>query len=231
MTDTQDPAANGEATAATADTGNVVMYPIPGAKDPNGNPVQMQIDCGSIPPNVRLDFLKAKARDYVQNSVNQATVRHNKALAPWAAYDAANAADPTQTAVPAPTGERPTVDLIAVATAARDRLYAGQVRKMGEPGKPRETVDPLTKLVNQAVTRELFDREHAKDSKYKWTDAVKAIGSDGIKYLNGKIEELVAAGGDRAALEKFRDERYIKPAQMMLGQTTNKSTKDVTILG
>lgn len=219
--------------AADAAPDNTVLFAIPGALDANGQPVSMQIDLATIPANVRLDALKAWVRDYVRNSVNQAGVRRDKdaATVAWTAYEAASASDPLQTAVPKPETAKPVLDLIPVATAARDRLYKGEVRKQGER---RETVktDPVSKFVTEAVVRELYDNTRKTDTKYKWTDATKAISEagGGIAYLISKIETLVAAGGDRAALEKFMEARYVGPAKMMAGQTENKATKDMSLL-
>lgn len=212
---------------AAAENSNLLIFDIAGTE-----PVtKIQIDLSAIPAETRLELLKQKVREYVSNSVNQANVRHKKALEPFAAYEAACASDPMQTAVAKPTGERPVADLTGTAAAARERLYKGELRKVGDgTGAKRQTRDPLTKLVTDAVVRELFDKKKAADASYKWTDAVTEVGGDGVKYLTAKIEERVAAGGDRAALEKFMDERYMKPAKLMLGQSDNKTTKDQSLL-
>lgn len=188
------------------------------------------VNLASIPADVRMDLLKKGVRDYITNSVNQANVRHKKALEPFEAFEKASEVNPLQTAVPKPEGERPTVDLLKPAADARARLYSGEMRKQGEPGKPRETRDPLVKIVTDAVVRELFEKTKANDSKYKWTDAVKAVGGDGVAYLDAAIATKVAAGADAEVLGKFKEERYMKPARMILGQTDNKATKDNSIL-
>lgn len=217
--------------AAPAADPNTLMFVIPNAIGADGGEVQMSVALGDIPADTRMDLLKQAVRNYVVNSTNQAYQRHLKALGPWTAYENAQAADPLQTAVTKPEGERPTVDLIPVATEARTRLYEGKVQKRGEgSGKKREARDPLTTHVTNAVVRELFDKKKAADPKFKWTDAVTEVGSDGIAYLNKLVDEKVKAGADKAALDKFMDERYIKPAKMMLGLTDNKATTGVSLL-
>lgn len=221
-----DALANAAPAAATAADENILLYTIPG----NEPEVQMQIDLTKIPASVRLDFLKGAVLDYAKNAVNQAKIRHNKANAPFEAYAAATAADPLQTAVPKPEGEAAVLDLIPTATAARDRLYSGEIRRMGGEPKARATVDPLAKMITDAVVRELHTKQKAVVQGYKWTDAVKEVGNDGLAYLNAKIDALVEAGGDRAALEKFRDTRYVAPAEMMLGRKNTKVTEGVSLL-
>lgn len=205
---------------------NVYVFPIAGAEPATS----ISIELGTIPVEARMDLLKQKIREYVTNSVNQASVRHKRAMEPSDAYAKACEVDPLQTAVPKPTAEAPTVDLIAVAAAARDRLYKNEIRKQGDGSKVKVTRDPLVKMVTDAVVRELFDKRKAADASYKWTDAVKAVGSSGIDYLNSMIEERVAAGAERATLEKYRDERYIKPIMLALGLSDNKATKDQSLL-
>ncbi len=205
------------------------------ATDPNSfvfripnTETDMQINIGSIPPAIRMDFLKKGLRDYINNAVNQAAVRTNKANAPFDAYDEAVKADALQTAVAKPAGERAIANLLDTATAARKRLYDGDVRKNGEgTGEKRQPVDPLTKLVTEAVVRELHEKDKAAGGKRKYTEftAEVAKAGGGVKYLEAKIVEKSAGNADtEATLRKFMDERYIKPAQMMLGTKTNKAT-------
>lgn len=197
---------------------------------PNTDNTQMQIDIAQIPDGVRLDMLKKAIEAYVKNSVNQANIRHTKAMEPWAAYDKACAADPAQTVVAAPTGDRPVVDLVEVAKTARQRLYSGNVKKTGQRAA-RKTADPLTTMVTNAVIRELFEKSKDTTPGYKWTDAVKAVGGDGIAYLNNLITAKVAAGADLDQLEKFMESRYIQPAKLMLGQRDTAGTKGVDLIG
>jgi len=211
--------------AEAAGDPNTFVFRIPNTE------TDISIVLGNIPADIRLDMLKKSVKDYVMNSVNQANVRANKANAPFDQYDEAIKADPLQTAVPKPTGERVVPDLIGTAAAARERLYKGEVRKVGEgEGKTRERVDPLTQMVTKAVVTELFDKKKALDSKYKIMDAQKEVGKDGIAYLKAKIAEKVATGADEAALNKFMEDRYIKPAKLMLGQSTTKATADQSLL-
>jgi len=215
------PAPTGDAPAPAADNPNAFAFRIPNTETDIG------IDIAQIPAEVRLDFLKKGLRDYITNAVNQANIRTTKANAPHDAYDEAMKADAMQTAVAKPTGERGKADLIGTAAAARERLYKGEVRRQGEGGAtPRQTVDPLTKLVTEAVVRELHEKDKAAGGKRKYTEftAEVAKAGGGVKYLEQKITEKVAAGTDEAVLRKFMDDRYIKPAQMMLGQKTGKST-------
>lgn len=219
MTDT----ATAETATAEA-TANVHKFSIPGTEN-----VEMQVDVDRIPAAVRLDLLHKGIEGYVRNPVNQAIIKHNKAMEPWKAYETACGVDPAQTAVPKPEGERPVLDLVEVAKAARERLYSGNVKKSGVR-KAKEKVDPLTSMVTTAVVRELFDKKSKTESGYKWTDAVKEVGGDGIKYLNGIIEARVAEGADKAELEKFMESRYIQPAKLMLGQRDTAGTKGTSLL-
>lgn len=218
MTEATNEATNiAEADAAAPPTTHI--FAIPNTDDTN-----MQIELTSIPDNVRLDMLKKAIETYVKNSVNQANIRHNKAMQPWTAYEKATAADAAQTVVAKPEGEQPTVDLIEVAKAARQRLYDGEVRKAGSR-KSRKTVSPLVRLVTDAVVRELFEKKKETVDGYKWTDAVKEVSGDGIKYLAQLVDSKVAEGADRGELEKLVQARYVRPAELMLGQHTTKATE------
>lgn len=214
------------APAPVADNPNVFTFRIPNTETDIG------IDIAAIPAETRMDFLKKGLRDYITNAVNQANVRANKANAPFDAYDEAVKADPLQTAVAKPDGERAVPELIETAAAARKRLYDGEVRKQGEgDGRKRETVDPLTKLVTEAVVRELFAKRKLTDNKVKYTDITSEISKagGGVKFLETMVAEKVAAGGDEKELRKFMDARYINPAKMMLGQNDTKATKDQSL--
>jgi hypothetical protein len=203
---------------------NVFTFRIPNTE------TDIATDLTLIPAEHRMHLLKGAVRAYITNRVNQVNVKHTAKVRAFDAYDEAMKADPLQTAVAKPEGERPTVDLLAPAAAARADLYAGNLRTPGEGGKARETKDPLVKAVTDVVVRELFNKQRAVVKDYKWTDAVKAVGGDGQKYLEARIAEKVAEGADAAVLAKFMDERYIKPARIMLGLDTNKATRDQSIL-
>lgn len=182
-------------------------------------------DCAEMPADVRLDFLKGAVRQYVANRLNSVQTRHNKdaAVMAWAAYDAATKADPLQTAVPKPEGDRPAAPNFREALdRAFDDLRKGNVRKVGAEPKARQTRDPLVATVTEVVVREVFASRKAENAKYTFLEAKKEVGSDGVAYLNKLIEAKVAGGADRTALEKMRDEKYIKPARAMLGLDTNK---------
>lgn len=212
----ENPAAATDQAPATNNE-NVMVFDIPNTD------TKMQIDIAQVPAELRMDFLKKGLENYVRNSVNQANVRHKKAMEPWAAYAKANEADPNQTAVPKPEGDEPEVDLIKTATDARERLYNNDVRKQGTGTAKRKT-DPLTKMVTDAVLRELFDKKRETNSSYKWTDAVKEVGGNGIEYLDKLIADKVAAGADEAELNKYKETKYIQPAKLMLGQRDTKVT-------
>lgn len=224
MTEVNLAAAPATPPAAAVDDPNTFTFVIPGTE------TSIAINIAQIPAEIRLDFLKAKIKDYVNNNVNQAAQKYKKALEPFDAYDKAQSVDPLQTAVAKPTAERPSPpDLITPAAAARDRLYNGEVRKQGEGGAPKPTRDPLEKAVTDAVVRELFDKRKEAGSKPKWIEVTKEVGN-GIDYLNAQIAAKVAAGADAAVMAKLLDERYIKPAKMLLGMTDTKLTKENSIL-
>lgn len=182
-------------------------------------------DVALIPSEVRLDFLKGAARNYVANRLNGVNTRHQKdpKVAAWNAYDEATKADALQTVVPKPDGERPALpDYEDAYTRAIADLTAGNVRKQSAEPKARATKDPLVKTVTDVVTREVYESRRAADAKYSYLTAKKEVGADGIAYLNAMIDAKVAAGGDRAQLEKMRDTKYVNPAKAMLGLTTTK---------
>jgi len=206
---------------APAEDPNTFSFRIPNTETDIG------IKIGDIPAEVRMDFLKKGLRDYITNAVNQSNIRAKKANESHDAYDEAMKADALQTAVAKPTTDRTVADLLETAKAARERLYKGEIRKQGEgTGATRATVDPLTKLVTEAVVRELHAKDKAAGGKRKYTEFTAEVSQagGGVKYLEAKIAEKVAAGGDAAVLNKFLQDRYIKPAEMMLGTKTGKST-------
>lgn len=211
-----------EAPAVTND--NVLIFRIPNTE------TDISVDIASIPAEVRMDQLKGALRNYITNAVNQANVRAKKANEPFDLYDEAQKADPVQTAVARPEGERTVPDLLKTAADARERLYKGEVKKQGD-GTTREKADPLTKLVTDAVVRELFAKRKEADNKVKYTDITSEISKagGGVKYLETMITAKVEAGADEKQLRDFMDARYIKPAKMMLGQTDTKATKDIEL--
>ncbi len=199
--------------------------------DENKEGTHIGVDLSLIPTEIRMDFVQKAIRDYVNNSVNQAQRRADEANKAWDAYEAAIAADAMQTAVAKPDKERETADLVGTAKAARERLYKGEVRKQGTgEGKSRAPKDPLIAAITQVVVREVFDKNKTATPGYKWPQAIKEVGADGLAYLKARVEALVTAGQDRATLEKFLDEKYVKPAQMMIGAKTNKATEGTSLL-
>jgi hypothetical protein len=191
---------------------------------------KVQFDCATIPAEARLDFLKGAVRSYIANRLNAATTRHQKddLVAAWVAYDAATAADALQTIVPRPEKEKPgEPDLRETYDRAVADLQAGAIRRQGGEPKARKTKDPLISLVTDAVVRAIFDTRRAADPKYSFFEARKEVGVDGVEYLAKMIEEKVAAGGDRAALEKSLEDRYIGPAKRILGRVTDKKNAEL----
>lgn len=205
---------------------NTLVFKIPGTETNIG------IDLAQIPADARLKLLGQKVTENISNRVRVAGVRHTKACEAFDQYDAAQAADPLQTAVPKPAGERPAIDLLALASAARADLYAGKVGERAKgSGKTKVARDPIIAAVTQAVVRELFDNTKATTPGFKYTDAVKLVGGDGVAYLDAKIAEKVAAGADQAALLKMKEDKYMRPARIMLGQEVPKNVKEgVSIL-
>lgn len=219
-----------ETPAPAADNASPVMtFEVPGIEGKH------TFDCSTIPANIRLDFLKDKTRAYIVNRVNAVQQRWNKlpAVVAWAAYENAIKADPLQTLVAKPEGDKPgPADLTKALNEALKALTEGNVRKQGE-AKPRKTVDPLTKLVTTSVVRDVFESKKGTtiDGKpYTFPHAVKEVGGDGIAYLNALVEAKVAEGGDRAALEKARDAKYIAPAKLYLAGPSDKKLGELPAL-
>lgn len=183
-------------------------------------------DCATVPGELRLDFLKTALRQHIANRLNSVHNRYAKdeAVIAWTAYDEASKADPLQAAVAKPEGERPAApDYAAAYDRAVAALVAGTIRRQSDEPKQRKAKDPLIATVTSVVEREVFAARKALNAKYSFLEARKEVGGDGIAYLNAMIETKVAAGSVRADLEKMRDEKYIKPAQAMLGLTTGKA--------
>lgn len=213
-------------TPTTAAPSSVAEFEFP--QFPEGT--KHSYDCALIPAEVRLDMLKQAVRSYIANRLNGVHTRHEKdpKVIAWKAYDEATKADALQTAVPKPDGERPAEPNYqeALDRAFKD-LSEGNVRKVGAEPKARKTKDPLVATVTNAVEREVYASRRATDPKYTFLQARKEVGGDGIAYLNAMIESKVAAGADRAALEKVRDTKYINPAKAMLGITTSKALSEL----
>jgi hypothetical protein len=235
---------NDAPTAPAAQDNTLVIEVANTAETEGGDNKSVSIDLAAIPQDARLELLKGAVRTMVTNRVNVAMVRNRAARAPfvaWAAYEAAMAADPLQTAVAKPEGDKPTgeapaaIDPIAKANDAIADLLKGELRaqaKKGE-GRSRQPKDPLVQAVTNVVTRAVFEANKAAGRKlddgkggtraYSFPDAVKEVGGDGIKYLNTQIDAKVAAAPEaeqaalRTQLEKRRDDQYVNPAKVMLG--------------
>jgi hypothetical protein len=113
--------AGGENNTAAPDL-NLVIPIANTATTEGGDDLTVTIDLAAIPQDARLELLKSAVRTSVTNRVNVAMVRNRAARAPfvaWAAYEAAIAADPLQTAVAKPEGDKPTGE--APAGARSDR--------------------------------------------------------------------------------------------------------------
>lgn len=191
---------------------------------------KVQFDVSIIPPEVRLDFLKGAVRAYIANRLNAASTRHGKddQVAAWQAYDAATEADALQTLVPRPAFDRPDEpNYMDVYDRAVADLANGNIRRQGTEPKPRKTKDPLVSLVTDAVVRAIYDTRRAVDPKYTFFMARKEVGVDGILYLDNAIEEKVAQGVDRGQLEKAKQDKYIGPAERMLGRTVDKKNAEL----
>jgi hypothetical protein len=185
----------------------------------------VSVDLATIPSDTRLDFLKNAVRDYIANRLNGLSNRFEKdeKVLAWNAYDKATAADPLQSIVAKPEGERPTPpDYKAAFDRAIADLVNGTIRKRGDEPAQRKVKDPLIATITDAVVRAVYGKERETNPKYSFFEARKAVGTDGLAYLNAIIEEQVAAGGDRAMLEASRDERFVNPAKNLLGMGTNK---------
>jgi hypothetical protein len=216
-------------TPATPDT--VFLFNLPNIEQ------QISVDVAQIPGELRLAKLQEAVRNYIANAANAATQRYNKAEAEWAAYEEAMKADPLQSAVKKPDGERPAApNLVDIVVAARQRLYDNKVVRKGEgTGRTRQTVDPLTKTVTKVVQDELFAKRKAENSAYKWPDVVKEV-SNGPEYLKARVEEMVASKpeGEQAAfrkeLEKIMEDKYLRPARIMLGLEKPKGASDTSLL-
>lgn len=187
---------------------------------------ERSFDCATIPGGVRLDFLFGAVRTYIGNRINSARTRHEKdpAVVAWKAYDEATKADPLQSAVAKPEGDRPAEpNFEDVYNRAIADLVAGNIRRQSDEPKPRKTKDPLTAVVTDAVVRDVYTSKRAEDPKYSYLAAKKEVGTDGVAYLKAMIETRVAEGVDRADLEKMLETRYLAPARIMLGIGTTKT--------
>lgn len=248
MTDESTPATGAvapEAPAPAPDLNLAVTVPHSAATE-GGEDRSITVALGDIPAEARLELLRSAVRGFVYNRVNVANVRQNKLIAPWIAYEAAIAADPLQTAVAKPDGERPApLDTFAKAEESIAALLKGELgtRKGEGTGKSRAPKDPLVSAVTPIVVRAVFDSRKAAGATvpvegkaprmYTYPDAVKEVGGNGVAYLNAQIDAKVAAVPEaeqaalRKQLEQHRDTRYIEPAKVMIGQTVTKKAGEL----
>jgi hypothetical protein len=220
------------ATAAPALEAAPAPAPAP-VDDPNvytfeleGFVPSVSLNLASIPQEIRMHLLKSAVRAYVANRVSTAAAKVKKENEPWDRYDAAVKNDPLQSIVPAPTEPRATADYPSIAAGAVTALYEGNIGRRTPGGKAKELRDPLVTQITKAVIAEVYEKGRAADPKYKYPTAMKEVGSDGLAYLKAKIAEKVAAGADAAALNAFLEQRYVKPARIMLGLDTPGKLKD-----
>lgn len=191
---------------------------------------KLQFDCSLVPAETRLDFLKGAIRSYIANRLNGVHTRHEKdeKVMAFNAYETAIKADPLQTAVPKPEGERPSApDYKEAYDRAVKDLQEGKVRRQGDEPKAKKSKDPVVATVTDVVTREVFNSRKVADPKYTYIMAKAEVGTDGVAYLERMIAAKVEGGADKAQLEKMRDEKYINPAKAMHGIGANKKLNDL----
>lgn len=184
----------------------------------------ISIDRAKVPPAARLELLDNAIRTIVNGRAHSALMRHNKAEAE---YKAACEKDPTF------SGAAPVApDLAAIAAQAVADLYEGKLRQRGKGGsKERTAKDPVDAVVTQAVIRELFEKRKKENAKTKYQEVVKEVGESGIKYLEARATTL-AAGDDKrhAELTKQIENKYLKPARMMVSQNAKGEAQDNELL-
>jgi len=187
----------------------------------------VKLDMAEVEQKARMRLLKTAVRAYITNRVSTAVAKTKKDNAEFETYDAAMKNDPLQTLVVKPDGDRATTDFGEVVDNALKALRTGELGKRGTgETKPKVLRDPVITQVTRSVVAEVFEKGRATDPKYKYPTAQKEVGQDGLAYLKAKIEERVAAGADRAAMEAYLETRYIKPARIMLGLDTPGKLKD-----
>lgn len=209
-----------EATPVAVDNENTLVFEL---DDYDKDIVVNLVD---MPPAVRLRMLKNATKAYITNRVSTAAAATKKANAAFDQYEAAVKNDPLQTLVAAPDGERKVTDFAATIEGAIKALYSGEIGKRGGEKKAKVLRDPLITQITRSVVAEVYEKGRAADPQYKYPTAQKEVGQDGLAYLKAKIADKVAAGADEAALLKYLDTRYVKPARIMLGMDTPKTLAD-----
>ena len=186
------------------------------------------VDFNSVPGPLRLRLLKTATRAYITNRISTAAAATKKANAPFDQYEAAQANDPTQTLVTKPEGTRKVTDYAGVIDGAIKALYSGEIGRRGDgTSKKKELRDPVNTQITRAVIADVYAKGVALDPKYKYPTAQKEVGTDGLAYLKAKIAEKVAAGtATQEAMDAYLLNRYVIPAETVLGLRTPKSLKD-----
>jgi hypothetical protein len=201
--------------------------------DVDGFDPTVELDLANVPQPIRMRLLKSATKSYIINRVSTAVAKTKKENEKFDQYEAAMKNDPLQTIVPKPEGVHATTDFGGVIAGAIKALYTGDIGKRGSgTAKVKVLRSPLITQITRSVVAEVYEKNQALDSKYKYPTAQKEVGQDGLEYLKGKIEAQVAATPEaekaekRAALNKYLETRYINPARIMLGMDIPKSLKD-----
>jgi hypothetical protein len=137
-----------------------------------------------------------------------------------------------QNYVSRPESERVEIDADKLINAAVKALYSGELGRRKGTGerKQKEPKDPLVAQITRAVVTDVYNTQHALDPSYKYFAATAKVGPDGLAYLRNRIEERVADGENRTELEKFLENRYLKPARQILGMEVPKAMQGISIL-
>ena len=178
-----------------------------------------EINLQLIPPATRTDLLRSAVQNYITNRVSTSKSVLKKKNEAFDIYDAAVKNDPLQNLVAQPTGEREKLDVIAIMTTGINALYEGKFgRRVGDGRKSKPQRDPLVTQITRAVVQEVYEKEKKANPQYKYPQAAKKVGGDGLVYLQNRMAERIKDGADPKQLQDYLETRYIKPARQMLGQ-------------
>jgi len=178
------------------------------------------MDLARIPEPVVDYLLKNAVKAYVQNRTSTAKSSAAKENEPWVAYRNAMANDPTQTMVAMPEKPEIVVDYQDIIIKAVKALYEDTIGKRDGTGtkKKAERKDPLIAAITRTVIQEVFEKNYALNNSYKYPQASKEVGTDGVAYLRAKMAANVAAGTATAEqMDYVLETKYMKPARIMLG--------------
>ena len=217
------------------DDGNGATIVAPSAPNNPDNMLTVEVDdtlaeinLEAIPDNTRKDLLRSAVQNYVTNRVSTAKSVLKKKNEAFDVYDAAVKNDPLQTLVEKPDGDREKLDIVNIMLTGINALYEGKFgRRVGDGRKPKPQRDPLVTQITRAVVQELYQKQKASNPQYKYPQAAKAVGSDGLAYLKTRMEERIAGGADPKVLNDMLESRYIKPARQMLGLDVPPRFKDM----